>query len=70
MLPSMTSEDVVPADLANQTTRPSVPTGGGNGELPVVDSADLFRGGATELRVRHRGDEYRLRITRQGKLLL
>jgi hemin uptake protein HemP len=63
----MTSEDVVPADLAHKSSRTSAPAD--CGELPVVDSADLFRG-ATELRVRHRGDEYRLRITRQGKLIL
>ena len=38
-------------------------------EVGVIDSAELFKG-ASELRVRHRGDEYRLRITRQGKLIL
>jgi len=37
--------------------------------IGVIESADLFKG-ATEVRVRHRGDEYRLRITRQGKLIL
>lgn len=37
--------------------------------VSVIDSAALF-GGASEVRVRHGGDEYRLRITRQGKLIL
>jgi hemin uptake protein HemP len=35
----------------------------------VIDSATLFAG-KTEIRVRHRDQEYRLRITRQGKLIL
>lgn len=40
----------------------------GNGPR-VVESAALF-GGASELRVLHGGHEYRLRVTRQGRLLL
>jgi len=36
---------------------------------PVLRSEDLFRGGP-EVRVVHAGHEYRLRITRQGKLIL
>ena len=35
----------------------------------AVDSEQLFAG-RNEIRVRHRGEEYRLRITRQGKLIL
>ena len=35
----------------------------------AVDSEQLFAG-HNEIRVRHRGEEYRLRITRQGKLIL
>ncbi len=35
----------------------------------VLETEALFAGG-TELRLRHRGEEYRLRITRQGKLIL
>ena len=35
----------------------------------VVDSAALF-GGGNEVRVRHNGQEYRLRITKAGKLIL
>jgi hemin uptake protein HemP len=38
-------------------------------EVPVVESDQLFDG-RTEIRVLHRGEEYRLRITRQGKLIL
>ncbi len=38
-------------------------------EPRVVNSSDLFDG-RSEIRVKHRGDEYRLRITRQGKLIL
>jgi len=34
-----------------------------------VDSRDLLRG-KTELRIRHNGEEYRLRLTRQNKLIL
>ncbi|HEY7118174.1 MAG TPA: hemin uptake protein HemP [Tepidisphaeraceae bacterium] len=35
----------------------------------VVNSAELF-GSANEVRVRHHGQEYRLRITKAGKLIL
>jgi hemin uptake protein HemP len=37
--------------------------------VALVDTAALFAG-ATEVRLLHRGQEYRLRITRQGKLIL
>jgi hemin uptake protein HemP len=33
------------------------------------DSSDLFRG-HQEIRIRHEGTSYRLRITRNGKLIL
>jgi len=36
---------------------------------PMVRSADLFQGGK-EIVIRHGGEEYRLRITRTGKLIL
>jgi hemin uptake protein HemP len=36
---------------------------------PVVKSEDLFRE-AREVLIVHRDDEYRLRITRAGKLIL
>ncbi len=35
----------------------------------TVSSTDLFQGGR-ELVIRHDGEEYRLRITRAGKLIL
>lgn len=35
----------------------------------VYDSAHLFKG-ATEIAIEHDGAVYRLRITRQGKLIL
>jgi hemin uptake protein HemP len=36
---------------------------------PVINSADLF-GNATEIAIAHADAVYRLRITRQGKLIL
>ncbi|MCI0733027.1 MAG: hemin uptake protein HemP [Methylococcaceae bacterium] len=36
---------------------------------PYLRSADLF-GGAREVVIEHAGEEYRLRLTRQGKLIL
>jgi hemin uptake protein HemP len=36
---------------------------------PPVESRHLLRG-KTELRIRHNGEEYRLRVTRQNKLIL
>jgi hemin uptake protein HemP len=36
---------------------------------PTVQSSDLFQGGK-ELVIRHGSEEYRLRITRAGKLIL
>ena len=39
-------------------------------QAPVtLDAATLF-GGQTEVRLLHRGQEYRLRVTKQGKLIL
>ncbi len=35
----------------------------------VIDAANLFDG-ASEVRLVHRGQEYRLRITKAGKLIL
>ena len=37
--------------------------------VPVIDAERLFAGG-NEVRLVHRGQEYRLSITRQGKLIL
>ena len=53
-----------PPDRDQPISRAPSPT-----EVPVVESDQLFDG-RTEVRVRHRGEEYRLRITRQGKLIL
>jgi len=36
----------------------------------TLDTADLFGAHGSQLRILHRGEEYRLRITRQGKLIL
>lgn len=38
--------------------------------LPKLFSEDLFRGGHNELLIEHRGECYRLRLTRQDKLIL
>ncbi|WP_434711085.1 hemin uptake protein HemP [Rhizobium sp. YTUHZ045] len=35
----------------------------------IIESADLFRG-TNEIMIRHDGLVYRLKITRQGKLIL
>ncbi|PZM14156.1 hemin uptake protein HemP [Rhizobium tubonense] len=35
----------------------------------IVESADVFRG-QSEVMIRHEGAIYRLKITRQGKLIL
>ena len=64
---------MVDSQPANKPDPAAHPGGGLNPrrELPaaVVDTAELFAGG-TEVRLVHRGQEYRLRITRQGKLIL
>jgi hemin uptake protein HemP len=38
--------------------------------VPRVSTGDLFPKGHTEIRIDHQGLEYRLRITRQNKLIL
>ena len=35
----------------------------------IIESADIFRG-QNEILIRHQGVIYRMRITRQGKLIL
>lgn len=42
---------------------------GGAESLPVFSTRTLFAG-ATEILIQHNGDTYRLRITRNGKLIL
>lgn len=39
------------------------------GDVPIVKSRDLFAG-RTEICIEHEGAIYRLKITRQGKLIL
>ncbi|MDQ0563821.1 hemin uptake protein HemP [Rhizobium mesoamericanum] len=38
-------------------------------EMRVLESAEIFRG-ATEIMIRHGSVVYRMKITRQGKLIL
>ena len=38
-------------------------------EVRVLDAAELFRGGK-EIAILHEGAVYRMKITRQGKLIL
>ncbi len=38
-------------------------------EVRTVESADIFRG-QSEIMIRHDGAIYRMKITRQGKLIL
>ncbi|MCX5495069.1 hemin uptake protein HemP [Kaistia dalseonensis] len=52
---------------ADEKTEPIDPAAAS--ELKVVSSADLF-GGAREIVIRHAGENYRLRVTRAGKLIL
>lgn len=37
--------------------------------IRVIESADIFRG-QSEIMIRHQGLLYRMKITRQGKLIL
>ena len=53
-----------PPDTAKQAQEQE-PTG----NLAVVEASSLF-GGAREIGIRHEGSLYRLKITRQGKLIL
>jgi len=38
-------------------------------QIRMVESTDIFRG-QTEIMIRHEGAVYRMKITRQGKLIL
>lgn len=50
--------------------RPAPSAAGGGAPPPVtLDAVKLFDG-RPEIRLLHRGQEYRLRITKQGKLIL
>jgi hemin uptake protein HemP len=54
-----------------QGQSPFPPTEGPAKPVPpvTVETAALFKG-ADEVRLLHRGQEYRLRVTKQGKLIL
>lgn len=62
-----------PADDQQQPQQqPPVPVARGAvdaSRLPVLDSGQLFEG-QRELIILHQGEQYRLRITRQEKLIL
>lgn len=60
-----TEKDTRP--VGRETMQPETRTN--PGELSVYDSARLFRG-STEIGIEHDGAIYRLKITRQGKLIL
>ena len=74
-IPTERSPDVQGgADVKARATRRAVTAASGDagrtGDAPVtLDTATLF-GGRSEVRLLHRGQEYRLRVTRQGKLIL
>jgi hemin uptake protein HemP len=55
--------------LGDQISNPPDSTRPAAGPRRSVASAELFDGGS-ELLIRHGAEEYRLRITRQGKLIL
>lgn len=50
----------------------SAPPANGNAttnDVPQISTAQLFRGG-NEVLIEHRGERYRLRLTRQDRLIL
>mgnify|MGYP001395573999 CR=1 FL=1 len=54
------NHDKEPADTGSKT---------GTRRSPVLESETLFQG-RSEIIIRHQGAEYRMKITRQGKLIL
>jgi hemin uptake protein HemP len=52
--------------IAEKKPLPPVPVAQ---EIRTVESADIFRG-QSEVIIRHEGAVYRMKITRQGKLIL
>ncbi|QLL63834.1 hemin uptake protein HemP [Sinorhizobium mexicanum] len=60
------AETVTPNDT--DTARPSQPSLADRSQR-IVESRDLFRGDS-EILISHDGAIYRMRITRQGKLIL
>ncbi|WP_331371919.1 hemin uptake protein HemP [Sinorhizobium chiapasense] len=65
-VPRELAETVTPNDT--DTERPSRPTLADRNQR-IVESRDLFRGDS-EILISHDGTIYRMRITRQGKLIL
>lgn len=65
---SREAADRHPSAAAGRASRPAVERPAG-GALPVYRTEDLFSG-ASEIRLTHAGAEYRLKITRAGKLIL
>ena len=49
---------------------PAAPRAEHRNAVPPAVSAELLFGGAKEIVIRHQGDDYRLRITRNDKLIL
>jgi hemin uptake protein HemP len=60
------SSDATRTDLPASAPEPP---GGSQNRLRLIDVARLLDG-QNELRLLHRGQEYRLRVTKQGKLIL
>jgi len=57
-------------DQKNDCNRRTARPGNASGQEPrVINSASLF-GDRREVEIRHRGEIYRLRVTRNGKLIL
>ena len=54
-----------PAPLRRASARQATRTDG-----PLEISSDALLGGRTEIHIRHRGEIYRLTVTRAGKLIL
>lgn len=71
---SVSKPDAVPAPPAT-----ALPEGGSSGNTPAGDPAppppleiasEVLLAGRTEIQIRHRGEIYRLTLTRAGKLIL
>ena len=53
----------------NRTRAPDIPAVPTAGATPRLTTAELFRG-HNRIEIDHKGETYRLQITRQGKLIL
>jgi hemin uptake protein HemP len=69
MYEALTVRDERPMAVAQENVGELARKPPDDGESPVVDSEELFRN-SREIRIRHVGEVYRLRITRNGKLIL